>query len=39
MSKSITLEPDVRMYLACILVQALADADETLVVPDSLSVR
>jgi hypothetical protein len=39
MSKLVTLEPDVRLYLACVLVDALQRAGEALVVPDTLQLQ
>lgn len=38
MSKLVSIEPDVRLYLACILTDAMVKAGDTLVVPESLSV-
>lgn len=38
LSKLVTLEEDVRMYLASILVDAVARANQVLYVPEGLSV-
>lgn len=39
MSKSLALEPDVRLYLACVLIDAMSRAGEALVVPTSLKLK
>ena len=39
LAKLVTLEDDVRPYLACVIVDAVREAGDTLVVPSDLKVQ
>ena len=39
MAKLVALEEDVRPYMACIIIDAIREAGDTLVIPQDLQVR